>query len=54
MPPLTLDQTEARLQDLARYIGTTNYMHVEEEINRLLDQFLVLKHEPVLLGKKKR
>jgi hypothetical protein len=53
MPPLTLDQTEARLQDLAKYVGTCNYQHVEDEVNRLLDQWLVLKHEPVLLGKKR-
>ena len=50
MPPLSLEQCESRIAELARYIGTCNYIHVEDEVNRLLDQWLVLKHEPVLLG----
>lgn len=50
MPPLDLEQCESRIAELARYIGTSNYLYVEDEINRLLDQWLLLRHEPVLLG----
>jgi hypothetical protein len=50
MPPLTIQQCEAELGKLARYIGTSNYEFVRPKIDTLLDTWLLLRHERVMWG----
>jgi hypothetical protein len=45
MPPLTIEDVEAELTQLARYVRTSNYVEVQDKVNRLLDTWLLLNRD---------